>query len=337
MSTDHATAAISKPPTKLDYSLTGENAARAIERGLAEADWYQCAVPRATMRKLLERRDGPAIRDTLLWFALILGAGYATFALWGTWWALLPYLVYAVLYASTSDSRWHEAGHGTAFKTDWMNNALYEIASFMVMRESTVWRWSHTRHHSDTIIVGRDPEILVPRPPDIAGIIKAFFHLPVYPNYFKHILMHAFGRMSADEKTYIPESEFPKIYRKARIYFLIYASVIALAIATRSILPLLFVGLANMVGSWLMVVYGLTQHTGLAENVLDHRLNCRTVRMNFINRYLYWNMNYHVEHHMFPLVPYHALPRLHEAVKEDMPTPYHSLLHAWSEIIPCDR
>lgn len=334
MSTDHVTAAISKPPTKLDYSLTGENAARAVERGLAEADWYQCPIPRATMRKLLERRDGPAIRDTLLWFALILIAGYATFTLWGTWWALLPYMVYAVLYASTSDSRWHEAGHGTAFKTDWMNNALYEIASFMVMRESTVWRWSHTRHHSDTIIVGRDPEIAVPRPPDIAGIIKAFFNLPVYPKYFKHILMHAFGRMSADEKTYIPESEFPKIYGKARIYVLIYASVIALAIATHSILPLLFVGLANIVGSWLMVVYGLTQHAGLAENVLDHRLNCRTIRMNFINRYLYWNMNYHVEHHMFPLVPYHALPRLHEAVKEDMPTPYRSLLHAWSEIIP---
>ena len=334
MSTDHATAAISKPPTKLDYSLTGENASRAIERGLAEADWYQCPVPRATMRKLLERRDGPAIRDTILWFALILGAGYATFALWGTWWALLPYMVYAVLYASTSDSRWHEAGHGTAFKTDWMNNALYEIASFMVMRESTVWRWSHTRHHSDTIIVGRDPEIAVPRPPHIAGIIKAFFNLPVYPKYFKHILMHSLGRMSADEKTYIPESEFPKIYGKARIYVLIYVSVIALAIATHSILPLLFVGLVNIVGSWLMVVYGLTQHAGLAENVLDHRLNCRTVRMNFINRYLYWNMNYHVEHHMFPLVPYHALPRLHQAVKEDMPTPYRSLLHAWTEIIP---
>ena len=334
MSTDNATAAISKPPTKLDYSLTGENAARAVERGLAEADWYQCPIPRATMRKLLERRDGPAIRDTLLWFALILGAGYATFTLWGTWWALLPYILYAALYASTSDSRWHEAGHGTAFKTDWMNNALYEIASFMVMRESTVWRWSHTRHHSDTIIVGRDPEIAVPRPPDIAGIIKAFFNLPVYPKYFKHILMHSFGRMSEDEKTYIPESEFPKIYRKARIYVLIYASVIALAIATHSILPLLFVGLANIVGSWLMVVYGLTQHAGLAENVLDHRLNCRTIRMNFINRYLYWNMNYHVEHHMFPLVPYHALPRLHEAVKEDMPTPYRSLFHAWREIIP---
>ena len=28
-----------------DYSLTGVNAALAIEKGLAEADWYQCAVP----------------------------------------------------------------------------------------------------------------------------------------------------------------------------------------------------------------------------------------------------------------------------------------------------
>src|SRR6202012_5430013 len=49
------------------------------------------------------------------------------------------------------------------------------------------------------------------------------------------------------------------------------------------------------------------QHAGLGENVLDHRLNTRTVRMNAVHRFLYWNMNYHVEHHMFPLVPYHRL------------------------------
>lgn len=55
-----------------------------------------------------------------------------------------------------------------------------------------------------------------------------------------------------------------------------------------------------------MVVYGHTQHAGLAENVLDHRLNCRTVYINPVNNYLYWNMNHHVEHHMFLLVPYHA-------------------------------
>jgi len=318
----------------LDYSLTGENANRAIEKGLAEADWYQCRVSRATMRDLLQRRDGPAIRDTLIWFGLLIGAAALAIYLWPSWWAILPLMVYGVIYASTADSRWHEAGHGTAFKTDWMNNVLYEIASFMVMRESTVWRWSHTRHHSDTIIVGRDPEIAVPRPPDIKATILGFFSISVYKSYFKHIVLHAMGRMTADEKTFIPESEFPKIYFKARIYLGIYAAVVVCALVTGSLLPLLLIGLPHLYGSWLMPIYGLTQHAGLAENVLDHRLNCRTVYMNRINRFFYWNMNYHVEHHMFPLVPYHALPRLHEAVKDDCPTPYPSLWAAWKEIVP---
>ncbi len=55
----------SKPLLKLDYSLTGVNATLAIEKGLAEADWYQCSVSSGTMRRLLERRDGPAARDTV--------------------------------------------------------------------------------------------------------------------------------------------------------------------------------------------------------------------------------------------------------------------------------
>jgi Na+-transporting NADH:ubiquinone oxidoreductase subunit F len=321
------------PPT-LDYTLTGVNSTLAVEKGLAEAEWYQSPVPRETMRALLQRRDGPAIRDTILWFTLILGAGFMTVALWGSWWVILPYLVYSVLYASTSDSRWHEAGHGTAFKTDWMNNALYEISSFMVMRESTVWRWSHTRHHSDTIIVGRDPEIAVPRPPDLKGIVMSFFNLQVYRKYFSHIVLHSLGRMSADEKTYIPEVEFSGIYRRARVYVAIYLIVIGLSLWSRSILPLLLVGLTNLFGTWLLTTYGYTQHAGLAENVLDHRLNCRTVYMSWIHRYLYWNMNYHVEHHMYPLVPYHALPRLHAAVKDDCPPPYPSLFSAWREIVP---
>lgn len=317
-----------------DYSLTGKDAALAVEKGLAEATWYASPVPKEKMRELLRRRDWPGIRDSIIWFALLIGAGVWGYFWWGHWYAILPFAIYFVIYGSTSDSRWHEAGHGTAFKSDWLNNALYEIASFMVMRESVVWRWSHTRHHSDTIIVGRDPEIAVPRPPDLAAIIMGFFNLKGYSTYFKTILLHCTGRMTPSEKTFIPESEYHKIFFRAWIYVLIYATAIALAIYFRSFLPLMYVGLPNLFGTWLMLVYGLTQHSGLAENVLDHRLNCRTVYMNPVNRFLYWNMNYHVEHHMFPLVPYHALPRLHEVVKADMPRPYNGLIEAWREIIP---
>ena len=91
----------------------------------------------------------------------------------------------------------------------------------------------------------------------------------------------------------------------------------------------MLIGLPRIYGTWHMVMCGHLQHAGLAENVLDHRLNSRTVYMNPISRYIYWNMNYHVEHHMFPMVPYHALPRLHELIKNDLPAPNTSILDGY--------
>ena len=88
-----------------------------------------------------------------------------------------------------------------------------------------------------------------------------------------------------------------------------------------SILPLMLIGLPRLYGAWHHVMTGLLQHGGLADNVIDHRLNSRTVYMNPVSRFIYWNMNYHVEHHMFPMVPYHALPKLHEMIKHDLPAP----------------
>jgi fatty acid desaturase len=124
------------------------------------------------------------------------------------------------------------------------------------------------------------------------------------------------------------------VFRAARVWLAIYLAVIALAIATGSVLPLMYVGLPSLFGAWLHLYFGLTQHAGLAEDTLDHRLNSRTVYMNPVFRFMYWNMNYHVEHHMFPLVPYHALPALHEAMKADTPPPYPSTIAAYREIVP---
>ncbi len=317
-----------------DYSLVGLESKRAIEMGLADADWYRSPIPRKKLSELLVRKDGPAVRDTIIWFSLILGSAYLTFYWWGSWVFIFPYIIYCVLYASTSDSRWHESSHGTAFKTDWMNDLLYEISSFMVFRQSTVWRWSHARHHSDTIIRGRDPEIAVPRPPIIKKIVLKFFGISAAVSELKKLISHAAGRINPEVASYVPLHEYKKVFFKARIYLSIFLLVIVLSLAFWTILPLMFIGLPTIFGTWLMPVYGLTQHAGLQENVLDHRLNCRTVYMNRIHRFLYWNMNYHVEHHMFPLVPYHALPKLHELVKHDCPVPYKGIIDAYKEIIP---
>ena len=116
------------------------------------------------------------------------------------------------------------------------------------------------------------------------------------------------GRLTGEERDYIPETERSKVFRTARIWLAIYAMAAAAAIVLGSWLPLVLVGGPRLYGTFMHIIYGLTQHAGMGEDVLDHRLNTRTVHMNVINRFLYWNMNYHVEHHMFPMVPYHRLP-----------------------------
>jgi len=34
------------------------------------------------------------------------------------------------------------------------------------------------------------------------------------------------------------------------------------------------------------------------------------------------------------MVPFHALPQLHESIKDDCPPPYQSTVEAYSEIVP---
>jgi fatty acid desaturase len=115
---------------------------------------------------------------------------------------------------------------------------------------------------------------------------------------------------------------------------LLYAALIGAALYFQTWLPFFLVGLTSMAGAWLYNFFGLTQHAGLPENVLDHRRNCRTVMMNPVFRFLYWNMNYHVEHHMYPMVPYHALPKLHAAMQADCPPAYRGTVEAYREILP---
>ena len=325
------TAAI--PVGQRDYSLVGADSRRAVEIGLASAEWYHSEVPRTVMKGLMKRTDGPAIRDTLLWFALLIGGAWGGIHFWGSWAAVPFFIVYGVIYGSSCDSRWHECGHGTAFKTAWMNDVIYQIASFMVIRNPVTWRWSHARHHTDTYIVGRDVEIAWMRPPQVLVNFLAFFDVIGSYRSLKILTRNAIGTLSPDERDFIPQSEWPKAILAARIHVAIHAGAIAAAFAMGSWLPLMLIGFPRIYGCWHMVMCGHLQHAGLAENVLDHRLNSRTVYMNPISRYIYWNMNYHIEHHMFPMVPYHALPRLHALIKHDLPPPNTSIFDGYCEVL----
>jgi fatty acid desaturase len=292
------------------------------------------------MKELMARHDGPAIRDTIIWAVLHIVTAAGGIALWGTWWCVPFWIAYGVLYGSACDSRWHECGHGTAFRTGWMNDVVYHIASFQVMRNPVAWRWSHVRHHTDTYIVGRDAEIAWMHP--VRLLLKALAYVGVVDAWasLKLLARQAMGHLSADERDYIPATEVPKAIFWARVHMAVYGATALVSLGMlaagqgwRALIPFMLIGLPRLYGCWHMVLTGFLQHGGLAEDVLDHRLNTRTVYMNPISRWIYWNMNYHVEHHMFPMVPYHALPRLHEIIKHDLPPPNTSIWDGYKEMV----
>ena len=314
-----------------DYDLLGKSGKLAVETGLATAEWYHTAIPRKDMKALMRRSDGPATRDTILYYGLALVSVTIAILLWPSFWSAPFWLIYGVLYASGADSRWHECGHGTAFKTPWKNQVVYQIACFCLLRNPVLWRWSHVRHHTDTIIVGRDPEIVTMRPPDIAKVALLFFGWEAIRSIGTTI-RHATSGLNEAEKSFTPEVNWSKCQRIARIWLVIFLSVLVTALAMGSVLPFMVLVGPVIFGSWHYIVTGLLQHTGLADNVIDHRLNTRTVYMNPFSRFIYWNMNYHVEHHMFPMVPYYALPELHERMKADTPPANPGILHGLREV-----
>ncbi len=321
-----------------DYSLTGPSTRLAEEQGLANAEWFLPLVDPDAMRSLQARSNSRAAANVALWFALLIAAGVWAAATAWSWWSIPAFALYGALYGGASDSRWHECGHGTAFRTPWLNEAVYHLASFMLFRGPTVWRWSHYRHHTDTIIVGRDAEIVFQRPPSVGRALFMYTHLQGGSQMFARLVRHSFGRLDPDAAEFVPESEHRRVVWESRVMVGIVTGAALWSFVAWTPLPLMFIGLPTIYGAWLVVFFGITQHAGMRENVLDHRYNTRTVLMNPVSRFLYMNMNYHVEHHLFPSVPFHALPRLHTELRDQLApavpntwTAYRQIFHALAE------
>ena len=148
--------------------------------------WFTPQIDRKLLKTLMKRSDWPALGNYGLWLALLAASGTAACLTWGTAWSLPALMVYGVLY-STSDHRAHELSHGTPFRTRWLNDALYHLNGFMTLHEGRWWRWGHTRHHTHTLTVGRDPEIAAPRPVRLSHVVMDFFFLHSGPIQISNI------------------------------------------------------------------------------------------------------------------------------------------------------
>ena len=62
---------------------------------------------------------------------------------------------------------------------------------------------------------------------------------------------------------------------------------------------------------------GMSQHTFL-EHQSDTVLGTRSILTNRVTAFFMCNENYHLEHHLYPGIPWYNLPRVHQALGDDL-------------------
>lgn len=301
----------------------------------AEKKWIRIKVDPVLMRQLMTRQDARPMRDMLIWLGLMgLCAGMSIY-MWGSGWAVLPLYAYAVLYSTGSQSREHETGHGTAFKTKAYNKFFFELTSFMVLRESFLRTKSHDTHHQHTIVTDKDPEIVTPAPPDYLALLLNLFMLKRSVNGIGDIFVHSLNRLTKKDRNNGLSALPDGAAGKARLWVAILVGTGGLSLYLSSWLPLMLIGpVPTIFGGTLRHLFALSQHVGLAQNVYDYRMNTRTIYLGPVLGFLYMNMQYHLEHHLYPNVPYYNLPALHEAIKDKCPPAYNGLWPVFAELLP---
>ena len=306
--------------------------------------WYKPKIDKKTLKELSKRSDSKGLIDISVFIVALLLSGYLCVVSWGTLWSIPALLLYGNIFYCKIISIQHETNHETYFKTRALNKFFYHITSLLGGFEAVRWKWSHFHHHTYTIFTHEevyDYENNSPKPTEPIRFLLNF--LPLGPliniqkiRHFTHfeIIKHSFGIITPVVNITVPEKEIKKIINSSRLYVGFWLIIIAFSILFKTWLPIIMLILPPFYGNTILMICGMTQHAGLADNVKDHRKSTRTVILNPFFSFLYSNMEYHIEHHIFPKIPCHNLKAFHQVVKDQMPTPRKGVINAYKEIIP---
>jgi fatty acid desaturase len=303
--------------------------------------WHKCKVDIEVLKELSKKSDLKGLQHILVFFGLLIVTGILAYITWGTWWSVFWFLVYGNIY-SFSNPLWHETGHKTAFKSKFLNEFFYYISSFMSNFEPIRWRYTHFVHHGNTYSTENpfDHEIeygnnLKETPKKLIINIIPFLDLVFIKKHISfEIFQHAFGIKTKVMEECIPENAQAKAILNSRIYVVVWSLIALWSILASSWMPILYFLLPHFYGKTLHKLVAFTQHAGLARNIKDHRFSTREMHLNPILSFLYWKMEYHSTHHMFPTVPSYNLDKLHHHIKDQLPKTNNGLIDAYREIIP---
>ena len=276
------------------------------------------ALDRRRLKELSIRSDVPGILYLAQWAGLLLATGGLVWLSLGTWWVWPAMVMYGVFLTVPAYALSHETAHGTAFRSRWLNEVVLWVTSLIYFEEPLHRRYTHTNHHTHTWHVGKDAQMPFDTPMDFSGWLLEMSSISTWRFQFYTLFSMAIGRPSEWVRLSTPTREMPKLVRNARIFMVIGATILGLALAGQTWL-FWFLILPRILGTPVMLMFTLIQHVEMQENSPSILESTRSFRTVWPASFLYAHMNNHVEHHLFPQVPFYALPKLQETIREQVP------------------
>ena len=208
----------------------------------------------------------------------------------------------------------HECTHQSPFKTDWLNEWVGHATGTVLILPFVWFRYFHLAHHKYTNDPENDPELDEPKPDNWSDYLIHVSGLPYWWSQIRTLFRNAFLEPSA---VYLPDRALGRVKREARVMLAFYGILLLNLFISPLVLTLWLVPM--LLGQPFLRLYLMAEH-GRCPQVANMLENSRTTFTNRIIRFLAWNMPYHIEHHSFPAVPFHALPDLHEHMKQNLIT-----------------
>jgi fatty acid desaturase len=207
----------------------------------------------------------------------------------------------------------HECCHRTAFANPQLNDGAAWLAGLLSFYNSTFYRRYHKWHHRYTQIPGKDPELDDPKPVSLGDYLWQLSGMPWWIGKLHGHSRVALGRL--DGLYYLPESAHGEVVRSLRLQLLTYgAAIVVSTLLGHPEFLFLYWVLPLAVGQPLLRFVLLAEHTG-CPNDANPLANTRTTLTLWPLRWLMWNMPYHAEHHLYPSIPFQALPAAHAQLK----------------------
>ena len=269
------------------------------------------AIDAVELARLKETSDRPALGRLAGHIGLLAltGAGVILAPNWPLW--CLAVLVHGIVLVFLFTLE-HEAIHGTAFRSPWLNSLCAEIGGYLLILPPRRFRYFHFAHHRYTQDAEHDPELATPRPRSLREYIPYLSGLPYWRAQLALLIGNA---LDHGIEPYVPANGKTKVIAEARATILATLALVALSLWNGWTWPLELWIVPALLGQPFLRAFLLAEH-GACPLVEDMLVNSRTTFASAAVRFLAWNMPFHTAHHALPVVPFHRLPALTSILRD---------------------